>query len=80
MKVENGVMSKKILELSTKKSLYKPIVIRVDGKEYGSAMITAELFEKTAADACFLQELRLRSTACDAAARAAARANGHDIL
>lgn len=41
-------MSKKILELSTKKSLYKPIVIRVDGKEYESAMITAELFEKTA--------------------------------
>lgn len=41
-------MSKKILELSTKKSLYKPIVIRVDGEEYESAMITAELFEKTA--------------------------------
>jgi len=41
-------MSKKILELSTKKSLYKPIVIKVDGKEYESAMITAELFEKTA--------------------------------
>ena len=38
-------MSKKILELSTKKSLYKPIVIRVDGKDYESAMITAELFE-----------------------------------
>jgi len=41
-------MSKKILELSTKKSLYKPIIIKVDGKEYESAMITAELFEKTA--------------------------------
>jgi len=41
-------MSNKILELSTKKSLYKPIIIRVDGKEYESAMITAELFEKTA--------------------------------
>ncbi len=41
-------MSKKILELSTKKSLYKPIVIRVDGKEYESAMITTELFEKIA--------------------------------
>lgn len=39
-------MSKKVLELSTKKSLYKPIIIRVDGKEYESAMITAELFEK----------------------------------
>jgi len=39
-------MSKKILELSTKKSLYKPIIIRVDGKEYESAMITAELFDK----------------------------------
>ena len=39
-------MSKKILELSTKKSLYKPIVIKVDGKAYESTMITAELFEK----------------------------------
>ena len=39
-------MSKKILELSTKKSLYKPVVIKVDGKEYESSMITAELFEK----------------------------------
>ena len=38
-------MSKKILELSTKKSLYKPIIIRVDGKEYESALLTAELFE-----------------------------------
>ena len=39
-------MSKKILELSTKKSLYKPIIIKVDGKVYESAMLTAELFEK----------------------------------
>ena len=39
-------MSKKILELSTKKSLYKPVIIKVDGKEYESSMITAGLFEK----------------------------------
>ena len=38
-------MSKKILELSTKKSLYKPLLIKVDGVEYKSGMITADLFE-----------------------------------